>query len=97
MALKKFKPMTAGTRWRIGNAYAEVTTNEPEKSLLESQKNTGGRNTSGRRAMPYLGGGKKNAFTERRVFECAQGSIPRKLENVTIWLLKGPGCALGGL
>ena len=28
--------MTAGTRWRIGNAYAEITTDTPEKSLLES-------------------------------------------------------------
>jgi large subunit ribosomal protein L2 len=34
MALKKYKPITAGTRWRIGNAYAEITTNEPENSLV---------------------------------------------------------------
>jgi hypothetical protein len=38
MALKKFKPVTAGTRWRIGNAYAELTTDTPEKSLLEPAK-----------------------------------------------------------
>ena len=38
MALKKYKPVTAGTRWRIGNAYAEVTTNVPEKSLVETRK-----------------------------------------------------------
>jgi large subunit ribosomal protein L2 len=62
MALKKYKPMTAGTRWRIGNAYAEVTTNEPEKSLLEKKKGTGGRNSSGRRAMRYIGGGNKNMY-----------------------------------
>ena len=37
MALKKYKPITAGTRWRIGNAYAEITTDTPEKSLLEKQ------------------------------------------------------------
>ena len=24
MALRKYKPTTAGTRWRIGNAYAEI-------------------------------------------------------------------------
>lgn len=41
MALKKFKPVTAGTRWRIGNAYAEITTNKPEKSLLETKKEFG--------------------------------------------------------
>jgi large subunit ribosomal protein L2 len=59
MALRKYKPVTAGTRWRIGNAYAEITTNVPEKSLIESQKNTGGRNSQGRRAMRYSGGGNK--------------------------------------
>lgn len=62
MALRKFKPTTAGTRWRIGNAYAEITTNEPEKSLLEKAPKTGGRNAQGRRAMRYIGGGNKNKY-----------------------------------
>jgi large subunit ribosomal protein L2 len=59
MALKKYKPITAGTRWRIGNAYAEITTNIPEKTLVEKQKNTAGRNVQGRRSMRYMGGGNK--------------------------------------
>jgi len=54
--------MTAGTRWRIGNAYAEITTNDPEKSLLESQSSSGGRNVQGRRAMRYKGGGHKKHY-----------------------------------
>jgi large subunit ribosomal protein L2 len=62
MALKKYKPITAGTRWRIGNAYAEITTDQPEKSLLESTKSTGGRNAQGRRSMRYMGGGHKKMF-----------------------------------
>lgn len=62
MALKKFKPMTAGTRWKIGNAYAEVTTNQPEKSLLEKKTSTGGRNAQGRRSMRYIGGGHKKHY-----------------------------------
>jgi large subunit ribosomal protein L2 len=62
MPLKKYKPITAGTRWRIGNAYAEITTNEPEKSLLEVKGRTGGRNSNGRRAMRYIGGGHKKAY-----------------------------------
>ena len=62
MALRKYKPTTAGTRWRIGNAYAEVTTNEPEKSLLEKNNKTGGRNSSGRRNMRYIGGGNKTMY-----------------------------------
>ena len=59
MALRKYKPTTAGTRWRIGNAYAEITTSTPEKTLLEKQKNTAGRNFQGRRSMRYMGGGNK--------------------------------------
>lgn len=62
MALKKYKPMTAGTRWRIGNAYAEITTDKPEKSLLEPISSTGGRNAQGRRAMRYIGGGHKKHY-----------------------------------
>jgi len=54
--------MTAGTRWRIGNAYAEVTTNEPEQSLLETKKRSGGRNSSGRMTMRYIGGGHKKKY-----------------------------------
>ena len=62
MALKKYKPMTAGTRWRIGNAYAEITTNVPQKSLLEPTKKSGGRNAQGRRSMRYIGGGHKQHY-----------------------------------
>ena len=62
MALKKYKPITAGTRWRIGNAYTEVTTNDPEKSLLETQSSTGGRNTSGHLTMRYRGGAHKHKY-----------------------------------
>ncbi len=62
MALKKYKPMTAGTRWKIGNAYAELTTDKPERSLLEPIKKTGGRNAQGRRSMRYIGGGHKKHY-----------------------------------
>ncbi len=62
MALKKYKPVTAGTRWRIGNAYAEITTNEPEKSLLEPMSKTAGRNAQGHRSMRYMGGGHKKKY-----------------------------------
>jgi large subunit ribosomal protein L2 len=62
MALKKYKPVTAGTRWKIGNAYAEITTDKPEKSLLENLSGTGGRNAQGRRTMRYIGGGSKRKY-----------------------------------
>jgi len=62
MALRKYKPVTAGTRWRVGNAYAEITEDVPEKSLLEKVKTTAGRNKQGRRAMRYMGGGHKKMY-----------------------------------
>jgi len=62
MALKKYKPITAGTRWRIGNAYSEVTSDTPEKTLLEKISRTGGRNVQGTRAMRYIGGGHKKMY-----------------------------------
>ena len=62
MAIKKFKPITPGTRHRIGNTYKEITTNVPEKSLLVSISNTGGRNNQGRRSMRYIGGGNKRQY-----------------------------------
>jgi large subunit ribosomal protein L2 len=62
MALKKYKPITAGTRWKIGNAFAELTTDNPEKSLLSPAKKTGGRNAQGRRSMRYIGGGHKKHY-----------------------------------
>jgi len=81
MALKKYKPVTAGTRWRIGNAYAEVTTNEPEKTLLEKVKSTGGRNAQGRRAMRYIGGGHKKMY---RVidFKRSKKNIPGTVASI---------------
>jgi large subunit ribosomal protein L2 len=81
MALRKFKPITAGTRWRIGNAYAEITTETPEKSLLEKKGKTGGRNAQGRRAMRYIGGGNKNMY---RVvdFKRNKKEVPAKVASI---------------
>lgn len=81
MALRKFKPVTAGTRWRIGNAYAEVTTNIPEKTLVEPLKGTGGRNAQGRRSMRYIGGGNKRMY---RIidFKRDKKNIPAKVATI---------------
>lgn len=62
MPLRKYKPTTPGTRWRVGNAYAEITTDKPEKSLLASKKSTAGRNSQGRMVMRYMGGGHKKHY-----------------------------------
>ncbi len=62
MAIKKFKPVTPGTRFRVGNAYAEITTDKPEKSLIEGLSKSGGRNSNGRRTSRHVGGGHKRKY-----------------------------------
>ena len=34
MALKKYKPVTPGQRFKVISAYDDITTSKPEKSLL---------------------------------------------------------------
>jgi large subunit ribosomal protein L2 len=62
MALKKFKPTTAGQRFRLISAFDEITKTGPEKSLLGPQMKSGGRNNEGKRTMRYLGGGHKQRY-----------------------------------
>lgn len=63
MAVKKFNPITPGTRFRVASDRKELTRGyEPEKSLLYTISATGGRNSDGRRTMRYRGGGHKRRF-----------------------------------
>ena len=48
MAVKKYKPTSAGRRQMATSSFEEITTSTPEKSLLEPLKKTGGRNAHGR-------------------------------------------------
>ena len=62
MAVRKFKPVTPGTRHKIIGTFDEITTSTPEKSLLEAKKSTGGRNNSGKMTVRYIGGGHKQMY-----------------------------------
>ena len=62
MGLRKFKPVTPGTRFRVGSDFTEITTNIPEKSLVVKQGKSGGRNNTGKMTMRYIGGGHKQLY-----------------------------------
>jgi len=62
MAVKKFNPVTPGTRFRVGNAFDEVTTSTPERSLMAPIKKSGGRNNSGKMTVRNRGGGHKRRY-----------------------------------
>ncbi|MBM3677082.1 MAG: 50S ribosomal protein L2 [Actinobacteria bacterium] len=59
MAVKKYKPTSAGRRFMAISSFDEVTKTEPEKSLLAPLKKTGGRNNNGRITTRHQGGHKR--------------------------------------
>ncbi len=62
MGIKRYKPITPGLRWRTGADFAEITKDEPEKSLTVALKKTGGRNSNGRITCRHHGGGHKQRY-----------------------------------
>ena len=62
MAVRKFKPVTPGTRHKIIGTFDEITTNVPEKSLVSVKKSSGGRNNTGKMTVRYIGGGHKRMY-----------------------------------
>jgi large subunit ribosomal protein L2 len=62
MAIKKFKPVTPGTRFRSTLENEEVTRKGPERSLTESLSSKGGRNHHGHVTMRRRGGGHKRLY-----------------------------------
>lgn len=62
MALKKFRPLTPSQRFKIASDNSDITTNVPEKSLLTSVKNSGGRDNTGKMTIRNIGGGHKKQY-----------------------------------
>ncbi|MBP3426016.1 MAG: 50S ribosomal protein L2 [Rikenellaceae bacterium] len=81
MAVRKFKPITPGTRHKIIAAYDEITTSTPEKSLLQAKKSSGGRNNTGKMTMRYIGGGHKQRY--RLIdFKRAKDGVPATVKTI---------------
>jgi large subunit ribosomal protein L2 len=62
MGIRKFRPMTPGTRFRSVPTFDEITSTVPEKSLLEPLRKSGGRNNKGRLTAYRVGGGHKQMY-----------------------------------
>ncbi|MFZ7110440.1 MAG: 50S ribosomal protein L2 [Desulfatiglandales bacterium] len=62
MAIKSYKPTSAGRRFQTCTTFEEITRNEPEKKLLKPIKKSGGRNTFGRITSRHRGGGHKRRY-----------------------------------
>ena len=81
MALKRFKPTSAGQRFKTTPSFEEITTSKPEKSLLDTVKKSGGRNVYGRITVRHIGGGNRQKY---RVidFKRNKDNIPAKVASI---------------
>jgi large subunit ribosomal protein L2 len=81
MPLRKRKPTSPGRRFQSVSDFAEITTDKPEKSLLQPKPRTGGRNVHGRLTARNVGGGHKQKY---RVidFRREKDGIPAKVASI---------------
>lgn len=81
MPNKNYKPTTPGRRGMSVSDFADITKKLPEKSLLQTLKKTGGRNSNGRITMRHRGGGSKIKY---RIidFRRDKRDIPAKVEGI---------------
>src|SRR5450756_2202060 len=62
MPIKTYRPTTPTRRFQTVVSREDITKDRPEKSLVESKKRTGGRNSTGRVTSRFIGGGAKQAY-----------------------------------
>ena len=75
MAVKVYKPTSAGRRGMTGHSFEEITKSTPQRSLTEAIRKHGGRNNTGRVTVRHRGGGHKRRYRiidiKRNKFDCA--------------------------
>ena len=81
MAVKKYKPVTPGTRGMTGHSFEEITKSKPERSLLVELRKSGGRNSYGRVTVRHRGGGHKR-FIRLVDFKRDKREIPAKVAAI---------------
>jgi large subunit ribosomal protein L2 len=81
MPLKKFKPITPGTRNAVRASFEEITTDKPEKSLTSNKQNHAGRNNRGRITARHRGGGSRRLY--RHVdFKRVKDGVPGRVKTI---------------
>ena len=81
MPVKKYKPVTPGTRGMTGHTFNEVTKSKPERSLLLPLRKSGGRNAQGRITVRHRGGGHRR-FIRIVDFKRDKLNVPAKVASI---------------
>ena len=62
MGIKRYKPTSSARRFMTVSTFEEITCTKPERSLLEDQKHSAGRNAQGKITVRHHGGGNKRKY-----------------------------------
>ncbi len=81
MAIKRYKPTSSARRFMTVSAFDEITKKTPEKSLLEDQRKSGGRNAQGKITVRHIGGGNRRKY---RIidFKRAKDGVPATVKAI---------------
>ena len=81
MGIKRYKPTSSARRFMSVSTFEEITCTKPERSLIEDQRHTAGRNAQGKITVRHHGGGNK---TKYRIidFKRSKDSIPAVVKTI---------------
>lgn len=81
MAIRRYKPTSPGRRFQTVSSFEEITTTQPERSLLRAASKSGGRNNNGRITSRRRGGGHKRRY--RLVdFKRSKDGVPARVASI---------------
>ena len=81
MAIRKYNPTSPARRQMTVSTFEEITTNKPERSLLEPLKNNAGRNSYGRITVRHRGGANRRKY---RIIDFKRNKIDMTATVMTI-------------
>ena len=82
MPIRKPKPTSPGRRFVTYPDFAEITKTEPEKTLVEGLKKSGGRNALGRKTSRHRGGGAKRLYRKIDFKRARKDGVPAKVAAI---------------
>ena len=82
MAIRVYKPTTAGRRNASVSDFSELTRSTPEKSLVRKKSKTGGRNSYGRITSRHRGGGHKRQYRLIDFKRWDKDGVPAKVAHI---------------
>ncbi|HOO22959.1 MAG TPA: 50S ribosomal protein L2 [Clostridia bacterium] len=81
MGIRRYKPTSPARRFFTVSDFKEITKTTPEKSLLDTNAKSGGRNSTGRITVRHVGGGNRQKY---RIidFKRDKDGIPARVASI---------------